>query len=373
MKKISLIFIFIIAISIISYNCSSSDEVSPSNTSSSTSTTSTTSTIDCKSKKPSDVRASENLYLTKIDIMWVSVDNTEYYNIYRSKNIDSDYEIIATSTTIKYTDDSVKAGEKYYYKVTAVITECGESDFSIQDLGSTKESPTDMVYIPKGSFTMGDEWGDGGDKEKPAHSVTINPFYMDTTEVTTKAFEEYIVSESPDTTTYYLNSSKASSNIYLNNTEKDNHPVNCVSWFGADNYCKWKDKRLPTEAEWEYAAGNGTKHYKWSLDETEFTETNYCYNKTETCPIKSYPANEFGLYDMSGNVYEWCFDYYDKDSYSKCSDPCIDPVYITNTTNRIIRGSSWSSSSKSSLRTAYRFYAYPNYRDDYVGFRCVQD
>ena len=201
--------------------------------------------------------------------------------------------------------------------------------------------------------------------EKPAHKVTVSDFYMDETEVTTGAFEEYIKNKSPNKKWYNTVSSNNRCNI---ESGRNNHPVNCVSWHAADDYCRKLGKRLPTEAEWEYAAGNGSKHTKWSLGNS-FNKDDYCFEKSFTCAVKSYTANDIGLYDMSGNVWEWCQDWYQKDFYKQSG--IADPVCNNDTSGRrVLRGGSWYSSNVRNLRSSLRGRYDPNDRSNYYGFRC---
>ena len=215
---------------------------------------------------------------------------------------------------------------------------------------------------------------DCDDDEKPAHKVTVSDFFMDETEVTTADFEAYINSHSPSTDYYVTSSGNSYCNINLSDGVKDNHPVNCVNWILADDYCRKLGKRLPTETEWEYAAGNGSKHTKWSLGNS-FNKDDYCFDRygdgkeNTTCPIKSYKANDFGLYDMSGNVWEWCQDWYKEDFYMQSG--IADPVCNNDTSvSRVLRGGSWLDYDFRYLRSSDRDGTDPDLRYSSVGFRC---
>ena len=244
-----------------------------------------------------------------------------------------------------------------------------EENIRNQNNKSKNKKIKNMVFIKGGTFIMGDKWGDGEDDEKPPHKVTISSFYMDETEVTTQAFEEYISKEDIDVSWYINFDSSDDFYKYCNiDSNRKNHPVNCVNWYAADAYCKWKNKRLPTEAEWEYAAGNGNKHTKWSLG-NNFNKNDYCFDRnTGTCPVKSFKANDFGLFDMSGNVWEWCQDRYQEDFYKKSSS--TDPVCNNNLSeSRIIRDSSWRYNKIWNLRISNRSHDDPDSISE--GFRCV--
>jgi len=240
------------------------------------------------------------------------------------------------------------------------------------------DEPKDMAYIPAGSFMMGST--DGDDNEKPVHEVYVEAFYMDKYEVTVAQYQQFIKGMShrqPENWQEQLQYPKL--------------PVIYVSWDDANTYAKWAKKRLPTEAEWEYAARSGNKGYKYSwgngspigrkggniVDETakhRFTDltiwSGYDDGYVFTAPVGSFEPNEFGLFDMTGNVSEWCADWYDENYYA--SSPKQNPQGPASAIGRVLRGGAWSNY-PDLLRCAVRGRGDTTYRTAGIGFRCVQD
>ncbi|MCH8292693.1 formylglycine-generating enzyme family protein [Candidatus Poribacteria bacterium] len=186
--------------------------------------------------------------------------------------------------------------------------------------------PKDMVRIPAGEFQMGSN--DADSDEKPVHTVYVDAFFMDTHEVTVGQYKRFISATGhralPDWVSKY--------------SPTDRHPVVGISWHDAMAYAQWAGKRLPTEAEWEYAARGGLagKEYPWgdtlTHDNANYPGTGGRDQWKYTAPVGSFPANGYGLYDMAGNVWEWCLDEYDKDFYanSESRNPVAGGVSISD-------------------------------------------
>jgi sulfatase modifying factor 1 len=237
------------------------------------------------------------------------------------------------------------------------------------------EKYKNMVYIPGGSFYMGSKFQKD---EQPVHQVQINGFYMDKYEVTVAEYHEFC-------RVAHLNMPEQP---YWNN---EDHPVVNVSWNDARLYAKWKSKRLPTEAEWEYAARCGAKDYFYSwgnhnpfrknggniADESLKSEKplwriwkSYYDGFPYTSPVGSFYSSEYGLYDMTGNVWEWCSDWYDANYYK--SSPGSNPRGPDKGNHKVLRGGSWNFSPRDILTTR-RLHYRPTVTINYIGFRCVKD
>ncbi|HEV2962250.1 MAG TPA: SUMF1/EgtB/PvdO family nonheme iron enzyme [Candidatus Angelobacter sp.] len=208
------------------------------------------------------------------------------------------------------------------------------------------------VWIPPGTFQMGCSAGDAEcfSDERPAHSVTINKgFWLGQTPVTQAAYQQ-VIGSNPS------------------HFRGEQLPVETVTWNQAKAYCEAIGGRLPTEAEWEYAtrAGNDSSRYG-DLHEIAWYSSN-SNSKTHDVGLKR--ANQWGLYDMLGNVWQWVGDWYDEKYYSK--SPPVDPTGPTSGQNRVLRGGSCFDLSRN-LRSSNRNRFEPLYRDYFIGFRCVRE
>jgi formylglycine-generating enzyme required for sulfatase activity len=225
--------------------------------------------------------------------------------------------------------------------------------------------PDNMVFISGGTFQMGDQFGDGDSDEKPVHAVTISDFYMSRTELTFAEYDRFCKATGRD----------------LPDDEgwaRDQRPVVNVNWLDAVAYCNWWSEqsgytpvyrisgdevtanwnadgyRLPTEAEWEYAARSGGKKHRFGNGQNTISPTNANFDasasykkdysvageyRKETVPVGSFLSNNLGLADMSGNVWEWCWDWKDSGYYGK--SPANNPRGPDSGTYRVLRGGSW--------------------------------
>ena len=235
------------------------------------------------------------------------------------------------------------------------------------------ELPQDMAQIPDGCFDMGDAFSEGDLDELPVHNVCISAFAMDVYEVTNADYAECVADDACTAPRY---SSSASRTLYYGNPAYDDYPVIYVDWNQAADYCAWAGKRLPTEAEWEYAARGWLpgKRYPWG-DAISGSNANYWDSgdpeDNDTNAVGSYLVNGYGLHDMAGNVWEWVNDWYQSDYYSV--SPSSDPPGPPSGTFRVLRGGSWYSSTFG-LRVAFRNYDFPtDSTSNYFGFRCARD
>ena len=201
----------------------------------------------------------------------------------------------------------------------------------------TEPAEEGMVRIPTGQFQMGSNDEDAHDDEQPVHTVYLDAFFMDKYEVTNAQFKTF-VDANPQWQKDKIED-KFHNGTYLYHWDgtnypagKADHPVTFVSWYAAMAYAQWAGKRLPTEAEWEYAARGGLagKKYPWGNTITPADANYNCnVNVGDTTPIGRYAANGYGLYDMAGNVWEWCLDKYDADFY-RASHDSRNPVSVSD-------------------------------------------
>ena len=234
-------------------------------------------------------------------------------------------------------------------------------DVNGDDEVDTKDGIEGMMLIPAGKFQMGSN--SGSSDESPVHSVYVDAFYMDKYEVTNAKYAAFLNAKGEhaefgriwfDVFNHFKGRINLVGGTYRAEAGYEDHPVVEVSWYQAMAYASWADKRLPTEAEWEKAARGGLvdKTYSWG-DTIDSTKANYNGNIGDTTPVGEYPANAYGLYDMCGNVWEWCLDEYQSDFYANSPDrnpiaggASINDIldnYTTSTasTARVWRGGSW--------------------------------
>ena len=296
------------------------------------------------------------------------------------------------------------------------------------------DQPSEMVLIPGGTFWMGSETGPPD--VRPVHKVTVDGFWMDQHEVTNEQFARFV-----DATGYVTTAERppdpkdfpgvpaeklvAGSIVFSPHgadasvdqplswwdyvpganwrhpagprsgiDDKAKHPVVDVSWDGAVAYCKWAGKRLPTEAEWEYAARGGLdrKEYVWGDEQTpggkhlaNTWQGHFPRENTKedgfvgTAPVASFPANGYGLYDMAGNVWEWCADWYRPDYYAHSpakNPPGPESSYDPDepgASKRVERGGSYLCTDLycGSFRPSRRMKTSPDSSLCHTGFRCV--
>ena len=299
--------------------------------------------------------------------LWKSENNGSYTRL--TRNITGDYGSFTPSyngnfTNRKITWDVLAARKKLDAKV----------QFEVR--ASVKDPvPANFVFVQGGTFQMGSN--DGYGDEQPVHSVTVSSFYISKYEVTFAEYDKFC-----DAT----GRSKPDDEGW----GRGNRPVINVSWNDATAYCQWLSQktgqtyRLPTEAEWEYAAGGGQNSpltkgaggiislTKWAGTNSESSLGSYAWywdnSGHKTHPVGTKSPNSLGIYDMSGNVWEWCNDWYD--SYPSSSQ--TNPTGASSGSISVYRGGSWFYRA-ANCRVANRCYYTPSNSNDFVGFRVVRN
>jgi formylglycine-generating enzyme required for sulfatase activity len=249
----------------------------------------------------------------------------------------------------------------------------------------------EMVWIPAGRFRMGDIRGTGYQNEQPVHKVSVERFAMGRYPVTVGEFRRFVEA------TGYKTEAEKGKGAYVWKDDKwkkvkdanwrnpyfsqdDNHPVVCVSWNDAVAYTEWlseqtgKQYRLPTEAQWEYAARAGTETDYWWGNKIGENRAN-CRNSgsqwsaKQTSPVNSFEPNPFGLYDTAGNVWEWTCSEYEKKSSGK-EQTCVEKR-DSKSIRLSLRGGSWDDD-EARMRSAFRYGWWPSLRYACVGLRVAR-
>ena len=222
-----------------------------------------------------------------------------------------------------------------------------------------KKIPTGakMVFIKGGCYEMGDNFGDGESDEKPVHTTCVNDFYLGETEVTQAQWES-IMGRNPS------------------RHKGTKMPVESVRWNDVQEFLKRLNEkaggkyRLPTEAEWEYGAREGGKKIKYGTGKNGISQSDARYDSADgTVPVKSYTPNAVGLYDMSGNVWELCADWYDENYYKNFTKD--NPKGPSSGYTRVLRGGSWVSK-PNGVRVSVRGGYISDTRYNNIGFRLAR-
>ena len=369
--------------------------------------------------------------------------------------ITAPFKIVAQQTTIKKEKAVNKTKNTKSCCTTAIPNRYAvktKSNFTEGKsvTNSNIKNPEGMVWIPGGTFSMGGDNDQARQDEFPKHEVKLNGFFMDVTEVTNAQFAKFVAATEyvttaekdinwedlkkqlpSDTPKPEPETLKAASLVFVptkgevslqdysqwwswshganwnhpqgkdsNIVGKDNLPVVHISWDDANAYCKWSGKRLPTEAEWEYASRGGLVKnvYTWGNERVDegkihcnYFQGNFPYNNqgsdgfTGSATVKSYAPNGYGLYDMGGNVWEWCADKYNNlyyDSFKKIK-VAINPKGPLKSFDpdeplvekRVMRGGSFlcNESYCSGYRVSARMKSSADSSMEHLGFRCVSN
>jgi len=370
MKK-SILILFSVVVAIAS--CRKDDEPIDNTTVPTLTTLAITDITPTSAKSGGDITATGGADVTAKGVCWSTSQNPTILDFVTDQgNNSSNYTSNITGLTA-YATYYVRA-----YATNSKGTAYGnELSFAAENI-----FPGEKVAVEGGTFTMGSPSGTGNANEEPEHSVTLSDFSISKYEITNAQYaifmndigaaingsfngEEYLNMDAVNVQISHTNGS------FIADVGTENNPVIEVSWLGAKAYAEHYGGRLPTEAEWEFAAkgGNSSSGYTYSGSNTIDDIAWYNINSgSATHSVGTKNANELGLHDMSGNVYEWANDWYDATYYN--SSPANDPQGPNSGTTRVARGGSWSSGDII-CRVANRIGLNPTTTDRSLGFRPV--
>jgi formylglycine-generating enzyme required for sulfatase activity len=254
-------------------------------------------------------------------------------------------------------------------KLAKVAEESQKAELEVKQAKVGEEFES-MVFIPAGEFFMGSN--DGSYDAKPVRKVYLDGYSIDKYEVTFAQFYQFIGltgHRKPRLAGYLSASVTEDIPLFIQAL----NPVVGVSWDDAVEYCQWKGKRLPSEAEWEKAA-KGTDKRKWpwgNEEQSKYANLLGDDGARYTAPVNQFKrdVSPYGVYDLAGNAMEWVADWFNQDSYRIL--PVSNPQGVSEGESRVIRGASWNDSIKRA-QTSIRFKMYPEYRDVTIGFRCAK-
>ncbi len=332
---------------------------------------------------------------TSHDITWIfsDLEGNVKIELYNNQVLD---DVIESNTECdgSYTWNipaNQAEGTKYKIKISS-LENTGIYDESDNMTFITLENNfiVEMIAVTGGSFEMGCGTGqsDCSGVEAPVHTVTLDDFSISKYEITNQEYADFLnaygsstvisgeyagetmIEESSGYTDFGLHNN---SGTWEPVTGYENHPVICVTWFGANEFCQYYGGKLPTEAEWEYAARGGTNYTDYYLysgsDNIEDVAWYDSNSGNATHEVGTKIANQLGIYDMSGNVWELCSDWYN--GYYYYSSPTDNPTGPSSGSYRVLRGGGWNYYA-TGCRSAYRYRVNPAGSYEYLGFRIAR-
>jgi len=266
------------------------------------------------------------------------------------------------------------------------VSSCEVSDSMPEMLTRNPKDGYEMVWVPPGKaiFGSGADDRDARDDEEPQFEAELEGYYIGRFCVTNEQYAAFLNAVTPGASELaewlvlgsHCHVVKSGGGYALDDGGMyEDHPVVTVSWFGAEAYCSWAGLRWPSELEWEKGArGCDGKKFPWGAEwNAEYCRHSGNRGGETTCRVWEYPegvSRPWGCYNMGGNVWEWCADWYEEGVYKRYARGDLTPPGSGSL--RVVRGGSWGSGAPVDFRCADRCYGDPSYRFDYDGFRCAR-